>query len=432
MARLLDFPDKVLSNIVEAAYNTKDVQEIEVANQNADWYVDADCISSVSSLSRTCRRLKNIAQPVLFRAVGVRSITTLAQMLITQPHLTHYIRGLFILSPSVKDENDSINITAVQASAFNRAIKLFGIVNEDGTTPEVCEINGADEVDTFHEDHRLAGILSTLLIAYCQRVERLVVLTRCFEILRLESPITFPRLLRIEKGHADTEMGTKLDLGWIIQAAPALTTICCSSISSVESDVAHASVSTFEADFSAFRVEDIDRIMVSFPSLQRFLYASASHMVDMDNDEPPPGYLMNALLKQKGTLRSLSLAWHEGCDYDWEYDDIPDLWRSFSDFNVLEELDITPILDGLGHDENDNQFLIKFLPTSIRKVSIMGRFSADCLLTLAKFVPQRFKNLKWFEGFITDQHRLAEVVAAFAQHGVEFELWQSAWDRKHQ
>lgn len=198
---------------MDVAYNTKDVQEVEVANQDADWYVDADCISSVSSLSRTCRRLKNIAQPVLFRAVGVRSITTLAYMLITQPHPTHYIRGLFILSPSVKDKNDATNITAAQATAFNRAIKLFDIVNEDGSTPEVSEMNGTDEVDTWNEDGRLMGILSTLVIAHSQRVERLVVLTRCFEILRVESPITLQRLLRIEKGHADTKMGTELDLG---------------------------------------------------------------------------------------------------------------------------------------------------------------------------------------------------------------------------
>lgn len=430
VARLLDFPDEILANIVEAAYNTKEVQAIEISNTDGDWYVDADGISSVSSLSRTCRRLKNIAQPVLFRAVGVHCITTLAYMLATQPHLTRYIRGLFILSPSVKNDNNPIYITAAQVTAFNRAIKLFGIVNEDGTTPEVCEMSGTDEVDTFHEDHRLAGIFSTLVVAQCQRVERLVVLTRCFEILRVESSITFPRLVRIEKGHADTEMGTKLDLGWIIQAAPALTTICCSSIYSVESDIAHASLLKFEADFSCFHAEDIDRVMVSFPSLQRFSYSSGGHMVD-DDDEPPPGYWMNALLKQKQSLRSLSLAWHEGGDYNFEYDDVPDLWRPFRDFKVLEELEITPILDGLGHDENDNQFLIKFLPTSIRKVSIMGHFSADCLLTFVKFVPERFPNLKWFEAFITQQDRLAEVVAAFEQHAVQFQVWQSAWDRQH-
>lgn len=58
----------------------------------------------------------------------------------------------------------------------------------------------------------------------------------------------------------------------------------------MESDIAHASVPTFEADFSAFHAEDIDRVMNGFSSLHQLVYESRGHMVDMDGDEPPSGY----------------------------------------------------------------------------------------------------------------------------------------------
>ena len=326
-------------------------------------------IRALASLSRTCKALRDVAQPVLSHDLNPRSHIRLIRTLLARPDLAACARTLCNdgCLADLRDDDHPI----LEAAAARLGIAL----------PEGWELEPDDNADAVQSrvfDVLLALVPGLDTLGY----------TRYMNLTPTEllvgSDTALPSLRRLHVSYWDTEGG--FDLGEcreLLRLAPSLEYLGARMCYAVRPGLALANVRALHLQYSYLGVQDLQDAVRACPLLEEFSYKSGGSAVSQYTDgraEFVPAEAMRELETRKATLRRLDLDFDSGCgEYLHFFDshvEADHAMGSLAGFPLLEMLLVPPEYF-FGEDEWESsdmvEDLIEMLPPSLRFLGLHGK-----------------------------------------------------------
>ncbi|KAI8717484.1 hypothetical protein NCS52_00824400 [Fusarium sp. LHS14.1] len=424
MVQLADLPTEILDNIISnvGPFDDNKLKETKEVTENFDHYRAS--VKSVAGLCRTCKALRRVAQPILYRfpLAYDNDLISLVRTLATREDLKGKVQGLVLkFTPKTKLKQDVVTVIAPDdQDLFNNLIAEYP-TRANGESIEIPSnwATGENESkDEFAGNPKL--ILAALLLTQIPNVERIS--------MDIGSNADFPfsqtgSLLRLVELTVHYEGNFCLDmmvLDGVLKAAPALKTLDAVNVYLVKESkgLSHDNLTTLNLTEPALEVGSFKKLMEGFPKLEN-LFFHPSHLCVISHEARLSAYqILKTLPIRADTLRHIHLLIQP---MEWEgglYDaPIP----SLKGLTLLETLYID--FANLYPDE-DKTGLVEFLPPSIRiyEQDYCHEEFMPVMLALAENAPEKFPNLKKvaFGKFYDDDEDLSpEVERAFGKRGIE-------------
>ena len=385
--------------------------------------------AALCSLSRTCRLLCALAQPLLYHDAAPRSAFRLLRTLVARPHLAALVRGLR------NDHGDSTNpdpadvpaVADAAASRLGMGLPLYWMERPwDSFQPYVWEmllgltaprLEALRYVFSRH-DHVMLGNTLTGPGISKQR----------------GGAVPFPRLRRLWIGYPNTEgrVYRGIDsLRPVLAAAPRLEALTACNCDGIGFGLPLAGLRELRFSRSFLKASDVTGALAACPGLESFAYEWVGLAIRGTFAGIQPGQAWEALRTCAGTLRSLSL----------DFGDRPVAHEhlalhprkkmgSLVEFRVLERLTVSPgvFTDDAGRVDrvgfHNSTELVQMLPPSLRVLSLPGNgddeYKGPIQLVEAKRQGQ-FPHLVGIEVSAPESVR-ERIAAAFAEVGVDFKV----------
>ncbi|KAF5516832.1 hypothetical protein CGCS363_v000243 [Colletotrichum siamense] len=492
MTALLDLPAEILIQIVSLlcphciviSRNLGQCTCQEERPKDGKRFTASDLLRlDLARLSRTCRALRDIAQPVLYHSpkpvVGYELL--LARTLAKRRDLAFHVKELHLgrwsvdekdVTPELQDLFNGIIVeVGVPPSLLGETSKewpkdwfLNGAENKNpyvGFIPDITK--GSDASEFFNNRVRVVDALMVTLVSNVEHIHLLPLSVPSFPFC---APGSLPRLTDLTFQVSNQGEGSSIDcVKGILDAAPALERIRGLGINGMSTAVTHPNLRSLDLNNSALGATHLQAIMNGFPKLQVFGYEVDTH-IDVgspDARDAIPREIGEALLIRKDTLKDVDLDLARSSMYRHNSRLSPeDAMPSLNEMEVLEELavdreaifvtrDMMPEAlwvqiddDGIGNmvegGEVDNEIdemlqalmdpddrrrkkdlIVDFLPPSIRSFKLYDRHGKlfPDLIKLATETPEKFPNLKKVRFWGFNEDQRMALRGSFRRAGVK-------------
>lgn len=393
MSQLLSLPVEILAAIVDIFGPSQD--DFDDFNH----YYRPDV--SLSRLSRTCTILRNICEPKLYEICsiktrhyrGLRILRTLA----TRPEIASRVKRIIVdaaFDANARSADEAV-LSAEDARFYNRVLEEKADMS---SVERLRELRGTEAIG-LDKSHAIGESLACVAFALVPNITS-AIFSSHYASLEWSLTGSFPLLEAFSLQHADTEFGTSIgDARGVLLAAPNLRRFIGWSICVLATDE-HASVR--EAVIGNSRIDDDEmaRLPVVFPNLERFSYADGGPSVSY---EPPasPLVVSKTLLGLRKTLKHVKLASQYGSMSDdlYDVDDTDRYMESLAPMKVLESLRLQALQiyndDEAPQEPRSTTELVNFLPKSIRRLCLedVQLSKLNDILALAHSAPREFPLL---------------------------------------
>jgi hypothetical protein len=387
------------------------------------------------SLSRTCRALRAVAQPIAYHDITSTSTFHLLRTLSESPHLAAQVRGLHF-GDTDRASLDPDGVAAVEAVATRLGINL----------PPDWAVESWEHGDNV--PYRMVELILGLLSPNLEALKYTTFMEgQLGDLLKLSPQagggarcaVAFPCLRRLWLGHWDTEGGMLLGgegLAALLSAAPKLEALTLYMCGGVEVGLPLQNLRKLKITWSYLEADDLANAVAACPNLESFEYSSSGNTDGAGGDEFLPADAWEALRARAPTLRHLELDlgnYLEIFNEDLEPDQ---RMGSLVEFRRLERLRVAPSFftrAGVRDDEgfHNSARLIEMLPQSVRVLSLPARYWGGTYdkyedpirLVRAKRHGQ-FPNLIAIEVAVHESD-MERVSAAFAEVGVKCKQYGS-------
>ncbi|RSL40870.1 hypothetical protein CEP53_013110 [Fusarium sp. AF-6] len=438
MVQLPDLPteilDKILLNI--GPFDDDKLKEIKDVVENFEDYRAS--VKSVAGLCRTCKALRRVAQPILYRfpLAYDDSFVSLVRTLATREDLKKKVQGLVIkfapgtgenphvvISPEVApkaEEKRELVITPDDQELFNKLVAKYPTRanGESIDIPSTWATGDKDPKAEFSSNPRL--ILAALLLTQIPNVERISMDMGSDTDFPFSQPGSMPRLVELNVNYSGKFCLDLMKLDGVLKAAPALKTLNTVNVylQKESKGIPHDTLTSLELVDAALEWGSFKMIMQGFPNLERLLL-KPSHSCVLSHETALSAYqILKTLPIRADTLRHLHMLIRP---MEWEgglYDaPIP----SLKGMTLLETLYVD--YANLWPDKAKTG-LVEFLPPSIRiyEQDYTHPELMPAMRALARKAPEKFPNLKkvTFGKFYEDDEDGSPVVErAFGKRGIE-------------
>lgn len=370
---------------------------------------DLNRLAALSRLSRTCKTLRDIAQPKLFRYVYPgRKYSSLLQTLHHRPDLARIVKEINL---------DGIDCVYEDLEADNKLTGSF-LARE---LSELAQRSAPTESDSHGWDSDKAlDYVATVALAQVPQIEMLQ-MTWFFSFHLHLRPESLPYLTELFVEHYDTESGFGMDdLQNLFAAAPSLKTFRGYMVRSACGLLQHAGLIDLKLTNSTLNASCFTAVMLAFPRMESFLYESGGP-IEGNYHEATPSEISKAIHLRRCTLKHLSL--------DLMYADFDrmsqhDMMESLACMEVLETIEI----DSMALYNHDDAFvthgtlLVDFLPPNIRSLSISCPHEniLPDIRRLVEEAPQKFPSFRKLSLPGISEDALATLTPAFVRNGIIF------------
>ncbi|KAL7903011.1 hypothetical protein HDV63DRAFT_362832 [Trichoderma sp. SZMC 28014] len=385
MASLADLPIETLYNIARQL-SPRSLESPENGHDGLNIARYAKGLAALSRLSRTCKQLRAIVQPILFHSVVDSDETSLSLIttLNARPDLARAVVEMEVHGrhlPCSRDADESLS--ASEQSMMSELLAK----NFQTETQQPPTVQG--NVDDLARCNVFAGVV----ISLAPNIKRLLVHVYYWD-LPVFKPGSLPCLRELYIKHVDTEMGLHLSrFQSLLQAAPALQILKCHMVSTVDSAISHENLTTLTLKWSVLTNESFELLIDGLPKLESFSYSSGGSLVN-DAPEASPRQIFEAVNKRRSTLKHLHIDLQESVymDEPGEEDTIP----SLAGLEVLQTLKISALALAEADEPTDGNVLVDALPRSIRSFTLFDPHDtmAEDINRLAEIASERFPHLK--------------------------------------
>lgn len=389
MNELALLPDELLLHIIEALCTTRPSTYCTPDEHRNG----PDCIS-LSILSKTCRKLHAVVQPILFRSVWSFHPGRLVRTLLEKPQLAALVQDLSI------DDSLEKDISSEDAALFTTAIGKICPAEMDEVRAKLafktanCTSRGWGE---FEIDNFILKAIATLAVSQCCNANKIMIFTTdtCWDLLNTEDHPLAQKLL-------DIKLCYSLDRGQVfindnfaslVAYAPRLKRLTCSSIEDISDRLWSDTITELSISCSHLSYEGCASMVKNFPNLEKFIYNPMYHD---DDREISPRLLSELLAQQCKKLRHLTLIWErEEMDDDDVEAEEEDKICSLASLTALEEValgnDYHTLTNSVRSPESPYD---EFFPASIKRITFIDEIGALSLESLSNVALRELPALK--------------------------------------
>ncbi|KAK6544623.1 hypothetical protein TWF694_001312 [Orbilia ellipsospora] len=395
MPTLLSLPSEILSLICNQ------VARLDIGYVDALYFNRAPASGDLAAVSRTCRLLHQVVEPMLYRCITThKKFFCLFRTLVTREDLTSHVKRAYMdgwnyqktIEP-LYEEREVVKQLARQLSHDKDGnIRLLNSESVEWAMKDPFQI--VDLVDEYHNEDEVGKLFLALTLLLLPRLEYLDLVLHYNLETDLYAQNHFQFLTEIVFKHWDTKYGIDLsEINGLLAAAPNVRVLRGFMVASVGDVVCHKSVRELYLVDSTIDADGLILIMNSFPFLEVFTYESGGTMVG--DVEARPCDFTDALIQRNDTLRHVSI---DLINSD-ECGDPSGALQSLQSMQVLETLQLdVPSIYTRNREEftTDGNRIINLLPSSIKSLSLVHidpRLRQDSL-RLAQVAPKRFPHLK--------------------------------------
>ncbi|KAL2682975.1 hypothetical protein Neosp_007436 [[Neocosmospora] mangrovei] len=419
MVQLPDLPTEILDNIISniGPFDDNKLKETKEVTENFDHYRAS--VKSVAELCRTCKALRRVAQPILYRfpLAYDYDLVSLVRTLATREDLKKKVQGL-VLKYAPKEV---VTVIAPDdQDLFNKLVAKYPTrANGESINISSSWVTGEkDSKEEFAGNPKL--ILAALLLTQIPNVERISMDTGSNADFPFSQPGSMPRLVELKIHYSGNFCLDMMVLDGVLKAAPALKTLDAVNVYLVKEakGLSHDNLTTLNLTDPALEVGSFKKLMEGFPKLESLLL-HPSHSCVISHEAALSAYqILRTLPIRADTLRHIHLLIRP---MEWEGGLYEAPIPSLKGLTLLETLYID--FANLYPDE-DKTGLVEFLPPSIRtyEQDYCHEELMPVMLALAENAPEQFPNLKKvaFGKFYEDDEDLSpEVERAFGKRGIE-------------
>lgn len=385
MTSLTDLPIEILSYIAWQL-SPRSPESSEDGQDHLDIASHARGIAALSRLSRTCKHLRGILQPILFHSVFDSEETSLSLItaLNARPDLARAVVEMEVHGRDISPEENLDEILSAHEQSMMTEL-LANNFQTETQQPPILQGNVGD----FPRCNAFAG----LTIALASNIKRLLVHAYYLDLPTFK-PGSLPCLRELYLEHGDTENGLDLSrFQSILQAAPALQTLKCHAVSNVDSAISHENLTTLALAWSLLTNESFELLIDGLPKLESFSYSSGGASVNYD-PEASPRQIFEAVSKRRSTLKHLYVDLQ--ASVYMEEPDERDTIPSLASLKALQTLEISALALAVADEPTDGNVLINALPESIRSFTLLDPHDtmAVDINRLAEMAPERFPHLR--------------------------------------
>ncbi|KAH7137897.1 hypothetical protein EDB81DRAFT_901788 [Dactylonectria macrodidyma] len=423
---LTTLPLEILSSVARSLCSLEE----ELSDQGVPDEVEADR-RSLSSLSKTCKLFRRIAQPLVFSILSTESnrFVGLVRALVGRPDLAANVKAMYIngwgICYSNRSGREPWQITPEDALILNTALDQYTVLGDNQNPLRISAIGALADPNSV-DDRELVGALAALAILQCHNVEELVIRTEHWDMPSVLQPVALNSLVSLEVSEADSDLGVTIGSGvaWMLAAAPALRRVGGQAVTNVVPELFHDNLRVLDLRISGLCRNSFDAIAKGFPKLEKLVYSNGSSDLTW-RQEVSPQYAMRAMRQRRDTLKHLSLSWERADPSSWTQDG---LLQSVACMTALEEISISSA--GLSINKNvadlDGSFFIKFLPPNIQEITIRETNAPWNIAPLAQIAPSHLLSLKRVQIVLswrsTTPEREAGLKALFGTRGIELKF----------
>ncbi|KAH7118629.1 hypothetical protein B0J13DRAFT_196476 [Dactylonectria estremocensis] len=381
-------------------------------------------IKALSALSKTCRRLRDIAQPVLFHYFDPSSENPvpLLRNLLARPDLAANIQeacigewdiGMGLSSEDIKFcESTMAMFSHPDGSPFNVSASWF-------STEYV--VPGHDILFVSQPEVALAAIAMTLM----PNVQTLELEVGYHWRFPFCLPGSLPHLTKLDFRHGDTELGQDLiAVEELLAAATNLKIFNCYMLSRISGNFFHQNVVELNLTQSHLEARFFGVLMMGLPNLSIFTYEAGGAHVS-DSLDAYPDEISQALHIRADTLQRVSLNLEE--TYEMEGVGPLHVMTSLKEMKRLKCLVIPSRAiygDDEDGDETDGFGLTNLLPKSIEDLTIedLPANKLNDLLELGKVATTLFPSLVKLQVLGLPYRKLGALGNVFCQTKIDV-MW---------
>ncbi|CAH0020682.1 unnamed protein product [Clonostachys rhizophaga] len=376
---LLTLPAETLMAICQnlCTHCVRKGSEPPAYNQGPSALKDAnEGLAALSYLSRTCKTLCDIAQPILYHMPWAikRDSAAIARMIVQRPDLAQQVQEL-VFGPDLWAVGYWTVNSDEDRRLFEAEMATETIYNSRGDrVSPIClwdadnlpwRMDGGDMCEYLAQE-----FLAMLIMTKTPNVKQLTLEGGYLNQKPFFRPHMLPSLTTIRVLNWEAR-GVQLDgMTGILVAAPALETLHCRLLNSSalvgrgQSHFRHENVTTVVFEWST--LSDLETTMRSFPNLKTFRYQSGGATVN-EMGEATPVDISTALLVRRDTLQTVSIDLQEafyGDDLDEDQ-----VMRGLSDMKALVNLELCGTCVYVETDDDtttDGTLLTSLLPSSLQ------------------------------------------------------------------
>ncbi|RSL63050.1 hypothetical protein CEP54_005404 [Fusarium duplospermum] len=401
MVQLPDLPteilDKILLNI--GPFDDDKLKEIKDAVKSFDDYRAS--LKSLAGLCRTCKALRRVAQPILYRypLAYDDSFVSLVRTLATREDLKERVQGLVIKFAPDDKEKQKLVISPDDQVLFNNLIAKYPTrANGESIDIPSTWATGEEKTTEVEEDPKPGFsdnpklILAALLLTQIPNVERISMDMGSNTDFPFCQTGSMPRLVELNVHYEGKFCLNLMVLDGVLKAAPALKTLNTVNVylQKESKGIPHDNLTSLELIDAALEWGSFKTIIQGFPKLERFSLQPSHSCVLSHNTRLSAYQILVTLPIRADTLRHIHLLIHP---MEWEgglYDaPIP----SLKGMTLLETLYVD--YANLWPDKAKTG-LVEFLPPSIRiyEQDYCHPELIPVMRALARNAPEKFPNLK--------------------------------------
>ncbi|VUC20106.1 unnamed protein product [Clonostachys rosea] len=379
---LLDLSPEILVQILEelclhcsGVVDSTDTQSLG----RCDLQVAKASQGALAALSRSCRVLRNVAQPYLYHYIAPgEKPRLLARTLMQRPALAQLV--------------EELAITALDCDRYNQ---LFLEENQEMLEMQV-------RTDDFDKDaYRQDRVMGMFMLKYTPKLRKLFVLTDSLMPVMRYPHGTLSCLTNLRAKCDDIGSGFCLSvLAGIMEAAPNLKTLTVNNITQVdleEREIFSQSVTEVNIAEAAISSEEFEMIIRGFPNLQVLRFETGGDRA-YDIWCATPADMAKILLIRKATLREINFSINARFFPD-ELLERADVIDDLSGMTSLETIVLSSESIYSESDDNtytDGSYLIDLLPESVKVLGLVdpSYHLEDDIFRLAARAYRRFPLLK--------------------------------------
>ncbi|CEJ82459.1 hypothetical protein VHEMI02521 [[Torrubiella] hemipterigena] len=362
---LLSLPYELLDHITDIVY--ENAQRPDYKSKEAEAWR-----RTLSSLPRTCRGLREMMQPKLYRRVGTKQAPLrLLMALLKYEELGEMVQELVLKDWHIESYKTLEDYQSI-SKTINAALRLYGVRNQAG------EVATCPKISYYTQDNQevrleLQNYVSTLLIMRCPNVKVIHLRGLFWAITDVDNPTILDNMRKL------TSDGTRVYTRANQPLPP--TNWLYRSLHNLEEFSADHSAYRHEHVFNNFNLSAISLTMLQMErakllSIMRQntrltrLRLVPNDMSENRRQKLTPRIAAKIIGLRAETLRSLHLVWHKHtdcCRCIRKTTHIPSLRH----LHKLEELSISihGIKRGRG-SKTDEEFYRRFFPCGIRKLEL--------------------------------------------------------------